>query len=197
MRIGLISDTHIEDNGPDLAQQVLHTFSSASVELILHCGDLGSSTAVLDHLETVAPVKAVRGYPDPQEDGDRLAMAVRVVEVEGIRIGMVHDLFWPGPPIRYTTRLDPPHYATHTSRLEFPPGALSRTLSWKFGQPVDVVAHGDTHEEDISWYQRVLFINPGSPTYPGTRHRHGELGTVALLDVYNGVVTAEIVQLRP
>ncbi|MBI2123382.1 MAG: metallophosphoesterase family protein, partial [Armatimonadetes bacterium] len=193
----MISDTHLDDGGPGpspglsqgggkrLPQQVLDTFRAAGVGLILHCGDLGTSTAVLDHLETVAPVKAVRGYPDPREEGDRLAETVRVLEVEGVRIGMVHDLAWPGPPIRYTTR------------LEFPPGDLAQTLSMKFGQPVDVVVHGDTHEEDIAWHQGVLFINPGSPTCPGLRHPVGELGTVALLDVYNGVVSAEIIKLRP
>ena len=182
MRIGLISDTHIDDNGPSLAQQVLDTFRAARVELILHCGDLGSSTAVLDHLETVAPVMAVRGYPDPWEDGDRLAETVRVLELEGLTIGMVHDLYWPGPPIYYTRR------------FEFPPGDLSETLSRKFGQPVDVVAHGHSHEENITWYQGVLFINPGSPTRPSPRHPG--VGTVALLEIYNGVVTAAIVQLR-
>ena len=39
-------------------------------DLILHCGDL-DALGVLDHLETVAPVFAVRGYPDPREEGER------------------------------------------------------------------------------------------------------------------------------
>ncbi|MBI2872260.1 MAG: metallophosphoesterase family protein [Chloroflexi bacterium] len=184
MRLGLISDTHLDDGGPGLPQQVLDTFRAAEVRLVLHGGDLGSSTAVLDQLETLAPVKAVRGYPDPHEPGDRLAETVRVLEIEGVRVGMVHDLFWPGPPIIYNTR------------FEFPPGDLTETLIRKFGQPVDVVVHGHSHREDIAWYQGVLFVNPGSPTRPARRQGPGELGTVALLDVYRGVVTAEIVKLK-
>ena len=42
------------------------------VDLILHCGDL-ECIGVLDYLEEVAPLLAVRGYEDPLEDGDRLA----------------------------------------------------------------------------------------------------------------------------
>lgn len=183
MRIGIISDTHLGGDGRALPQEVLRAFQG--VDLILHCGDLDSSTGVLDYLETVAPVKAVRGYPDPHEDGDRLAESTRVVEAAGLRIGMIHDIAWPGPPIRFTTE------------LEFPPGDLHELMRHKFGQPVDIVAFGDTHEEHVSWYQGVLFVNPGSPTVPGARHRWGDLGTVALLDIHDGVVTAQIVRLQP
>jgi predicted phosphodiesterase len=43
----------------------------------------------------------------------------------------------------------------------------------------------------------MLFINPGSTTRPGLRHPRGDLGTFALLDIKNGVVSAEIKKLRP
>ena len=181
MRIGLISDTHIDDSGPSLDQQILDTFRTSKVAMILHCGDLGTSTKVLDHLEAIAPVFAVRGYSDPWEEGARLAETVRVLEVEGVTIGMVHDLYWPGPPI-YERR-----------QFEFPPGDISETLIRKFGQIVDVVAHGHTHEENITWYQGVLFLNPGSPSRPSLRSQNG--GTFALLDIYNGVITTEVVHL--
>ena len=62
MRIGLISDTHSAGSGRDLPDRVLEALRG--VDLILHCGDL-ECLGVLDYLETVAPVLAVRGYEDP------------------------------------------------------------------------------------------------------------------------------------
>lgn len=179
-RIAVVSDTHLKGDGWGSPPELLAAL--AGVELILHCGDLDVLGA-LDHLETVAPVLAVRGYPDPREPGDRLADETRVVEVDGVRIGMVHDTQAPGPPVRFT----------HT--LEFPPGSVHELMERKFGQSVDVVCFGDTHEEYIGWYQGVLFVNPGSTIRPGMRHAAGELGTFALLDVKNGVVSAEIRKL--
>lgn len=183
MRVGIVSDTHIGSEGRELPDAVLRAFQG--VGLILHCGDLGVSTGVLDLLETVAPVKAVRGYMDTHEAGDRLADVTRVVQVGGFRIGVVHDVEWPGPRVRFR------------HRLEFPPGEVGDILTRKFGGPVEIVAFGDTHEEYVALYQGVLFVNPGSPTFPGLRHRRDEPGTVALLDIEEGVVSVEIVKLRP
>lgn len=179
-RVAVLSDTHAKDDGWGSPPELIAAL--AGVELILHCGDLDVLGA-LDHLETVAPVLAVRGYPDPREPGHRLADETRVVEVDGVRIGMVHDTQAPGPPVRFT----------HT--LEFPDGSVHELMERKFGQSVDVVCFGDTHEEYIGWYQGVLFVNPGSTTRPGMRHRAGELGTFALLDIKRGVVSAEIRKL--
>ncbi|MEE9534550.1 MAG: metallophosphoesterase family protein, partial [Acidimicrobiia bacterium] len=139
---------------------------------------------VLDHLETVAPVRAVRGYGDPHEPGDRLAERTRVVQAAGLRIGMVHDPGWPGPPVRFG------------DTLEFPSGSVRDLLERKFGQVVDVVCFGDTHEEYIGWYQGVLWLNPGSPTHPGRRHRRGELGTLAHLEIRNKVISVQLRKLR-
>lgn len=184
MRIGLISDTHSAGSGRDLPTPVLEAL--AGVQLILHCGDL-ECLGVLDYLETVAPVLAVRGYEDPMEDGDRLAAGTRVVTVEGASIGMVHDIQWPGPKI--------PTSPDGTG-LEFPPGDGGLLLAKKFGQPVDVVIFGDTHEELVCHWDGVLLVNPGSPTYPGRRHQRGALGTIGLLEVENGIVKATILDLE-
>ncbi|MBI4340177.1 MAG: metallophosphoesterase family protein [Chloroflexi bacterium] len=180
MRIAVTSDTHELADGWGLPPEMMHAFRG--VDLILHCGDL-EMLGVLDQLQTLAPVLAVRGYKDPHEPGDRLAERTRVVAVEGVRIGMVHDLRWPGPPILYN------------DTLEFPPGPVQEALIRKFGQPVDIVCFGDVHEELLGWYQGVLFVNPGSPTHPGLRHPHGDLGTVAYLNIKNGVASAEIHKL--
>lgn len=122
MRIGLISDTHSAGSGSDLPSEVFRALES--VDLILHCGDL-ECLGVLDYLEAVAPVLAVRGYEDPIEKGNRLAArSTRIVQVEDISIGMVHDIQWPGPKI--PTSPD-------GTRLGLHPGYSQSILSLKFG----------------------------------------------------------------
>lgn len=181
-RIAVVSDTHERDDGWGSPPELLAALTG--VDLILHCGDL-DVIGVLDHLETVAPVVAVRGYPDPREAGHRLADdRTRVVEVAGVRIGMMHDIRGHGPARSFT----------HT--IAFPPGDIHDHLARQFGETVDVVCFGDTHEEYIGWYQGVLFVNPGSTTTPGLRHGPGELGTFAVLDIDDGVVSARIEKLR-
>ena len=183
-RIGLISDTHCAGSGRDLPKKVLQALSG--VDLILHCGDL-ECIGVLDYLETVAPVLAVRGYEDPREPGDRLADATRVVEAEGVAIGMIHDIQWPGPKV--ATSGD-------GTELVLPVGSAVDLLAAKFGRPVDVVVFGDTHEELVCYWDDVLIVNPGSPTYPGRRHKRGALGTIGLLEIERGSVEVQIIDLE-
>ena len=183
MKIGLISDTHSAGSGWDLPTPILDALDGC--DLLLHCGDL-ECIGVLDCLEQVAPVLAVRGYEDPREPGERLADTTRVVEASGLKIGMVHDIQWPAPPIPTTP---------DGTGLVYPDDGLGDILARKFGEPVDVVAFGDTHEELVEWKDGVLFINPGSPTYPGRKHVRGSLGTVALLEINNGEPTARIVDV--
>ncbi|MDO8751527.1 MAG: metallophosphoesterase family protein [Dehalococcoidia bacterium] len=192
MRIAVISDTHELGAGWGSPPELLDALRG--VDLILHCGDL-EVLGILDHLETVAPVLAVRGYPDPHElrpavgsldrvgQGERLADRTRVVQMEGLRIGMVHDIQWPGPRVQF---------ATNSNALEFPPGSVPELMERKFGQPVDVVCFGDTHVEYVGWHQNVLFVNPGSTSSPATLTSPAQFGTLAYLNVSNGVVSVEI-----
>ena len=185
MKIGLISDTHSAGSGRDLPGPVLDAL--AGVDLVLHCGDL-ECLGVLDYLESVAPVLAVRGYEDPREDGGRLADTTRVVHAGGVSIGMVHDIQWPGPKIATTP---------DGTGLARPEGRdVRELLRRKFGEPVDVVAFGDTHEELVCWWDGVLLINPGSPTYPGRRHRRRTLGTVGILQIKDGAVEPRLIDLE-
>ena len=184
MKIGLISDTHSAGSGRDLPDKVLDAL--AGVDLILHCGDL-ECLGVLDYLETVAPVLAVRGYEDPVEPGERLAHATRVVHAGGVAIGMIHDIQWPGPKVATTP---------DGTGLVLPEGHAKATLSRKFGEPVDVVVFGDTHEELVCRWDDTLIVNPGSPTYPGKRHRRGALGTVGLLTIDGEEATARLIDLE-
>jgi putative phosphoesterase len=184
-KIGVISDTHSAGSGRDLPETILDALRG--VDMILHCGDL-ECLGVLDYLEEVSPLLAVRGYEDPLEDGDRLAMTTRVVKVEGVSIGMVHDIQWPGPKIPTTP---------DGAGLVLPDGNGRDILARKFKEPVDVVLFGDTHEELVMDWDGVLIMNPGSPTYPGRKHKRGALGTIGILQIDGEEATARIVNLEP
>jgi len=184
-KIGVISDTHSAGSGRDLPLKILDALSG--VDMILHCGDL-ECLGVLDYLEEVAPLLAVRGYEDPLEDGDRLALTTRVVKVEGVSIGMIHDIQWPGPKI--------PTSPDGTD-LVLPEANGREVMARKFQEPVDVVLYGDTHEEIVTYWDGVMIMNPGSPTYPGKRHKRGVLGTIGILEIDGEDATGRIVELDP
>src|SRR5262245_65055002 len=61
----------------------------AASDLILHGGDF-STVSVLEELSELAPVVGVLGNNDEPVLAELLPER-RVVEVEGVRIGMVHD----------------------------------------------------------------------------------------------------------
>ena len=184
-KIGVISDTHSAGSGRDLPIKILEALRG--VDIILHCGDL-ECLGVLDYLEEIAPLLAVRGYEDPIEEGERLALTTRVVKIEGVSIGMTHDIQWPGPKI--------PTSPDGTS-LVFPDSNGQETMTRKFREPVDVVLFGDTHEEIVTYWDGVMIMNPGSPTYPGKRHKRGVLGTIGILAIDGEDATGRIVELDP
>ena len=81
--IGIISDTHSL-----LRPQAIEALEG--VELILHAGDIGSQQ-VLDVLNDIAPVVAVRGNNDKGEWARSLP-DWEVVEVGKVSIYMLHDV---------------------------------------------------------------------------------------------------------
>jgi putative phosphoesterase len=73
MRIGVVADTH--GSLPDSAANVL-----AGVDRIIHAGDVGSQR-VLDELEAIAPLTAVRGNMDTGE------LEWRLLDTAAVRLG--------------------------------------------------------------------------------------------------------------
>ena len=57
----------------------------------------------------------------------------------------------------------------------------------------DVVIHGHLHVPEIRQRQGVLYLNPGSPTFP----RMGSAPGVALLRINSGQVRAELIPFSP
>ena len=182
-KIGVISDTHSAGSGRDLPMKILEALKG--VDMILHCGDL-ECLGVLDYLEEVAPLLAVRGYEDPVEEGERLALTTRVVKVEGVSIGMIHDIQWPGPKIQTSP---------DGADLILPEANGREIMARKFKEPVDIVLYGDTHEEIVTYWDGIMIMNPGSPTYPGKRHKRGVLGTLGILEIDGVSAVGRIVEL--
>jgi uncharacterized protein len=85
-RVGLIADTHDEKvDWATLQPAVARAFNG--VGLVLLCGDLQTLT-VLDQLEELAPVRAVRGNTDPPAAPPRLVDGPIVVETGDVRIAV-------------------------------------------------------------------------------------------------------------
>jgi putative phosphoesterase len=123
-RLGLISDTHNM-----LRPQVFDVFNG--VDVILHAGDVGDDD-ILDELETIAPVYAVRGNTDPI-DNARLP-ASRELEISGVKVHVSHG-----------------HEV----------GAKPITLVAAYGH-ADVILYGHTHRELITEDEGRLVVNPGA-----------------------------------
>ena len=203
-RIGFLSDDHnAREDGGDLPQEVMEAFRSAGCDLIVHLGHMGVrddtlGRGVLDRLAAVAPVLAIRDYSGKKAggtyitpaEGERVAGLTRVIEAGGFRIGAVHNLEKaPGAAI-----------ATPAAGLPKLDGLDVRAvLAEKFGGQVDIVAFASTHREAAILKDGVLFVNPGSPTFPKGRAARtaGQraLGTVGVLDVAGGTAVFEVIHL--
>jgi putative phosphoesterase len=178
LRIGLVSDTHIPEARSELWAEVFDAFRG--LDLILHGGDL-HELSVLHALAEVAPVYAARGNGDdgsggrpvtPDDPGLRDSW---LLDVDGVRVGLTHDLPIP----------------------EFPPNmTVKRWCERRFDTTaVDVVVYGHTHVEAIDVVGPTLCVNPGSPTYP--HNLNTQLGTLGLLEIDGGVARASLFQLTP
>lgn len=82
-KIGLISDTH-----GLLRVEALRALAGS--ELIVHAGDVGAPK-ILDELERIAPVIAVRGNTDTQ-DWCRSLPVTQAVQVLGTTLYVLHNL---------------------------------------------------------------------------------------------------------
>jgi hypothetical protein len=81
--IGIISDTHGIVRSAALE-------ALAGMGMIIHAGDVGKP-AVIDVLNSIAPVFAIKGNVDTDPWADELPLT-RTVTVEGIRIFVLHNL---------------------------------------------------------------------------------------------------------
>ncbi len=157
----VLADTHIRRGSkrrlPDARYAHLET-----ADVVLHAGDVVVSD-VLDELSGFAPVHAVLGNNDAELVG--VLPETRVIDVDGVRIGMIHDS---GPATGRAGRL----------HRRFP--------------DADVVVFGHSHIPwDAEGVEGQLLFNPGSPT-ERRRQPHRTLGT---LDLHDGRVVSRAIHV--
>jgi uncharacterized protein len=126
MVVGLISDTHGK-----LRPAVFDAFRG--VDLILHAGDVGS-LAIIDALETIAPVHAVLGNTDGWDLVPRVR-ELHELELEGSHVIVVHGHQLGSPT----------------------PAALRAAYP-----QADIIVYGHTHKQHIDRCGGSLVINPGA-----------------------------------
>jgi uncharacterized protein len=160
----VLSDTHLGAATLDRLPAEVWTMADRA-DVVLHAGDV-CERAVLDALGERAPVHAVLGNNDRSLRGQ--LPEVLQVELDGVRVGMLHD-----------------------SGLTAGRGAR---MARRFPD-ADVVVFGHSHEPLVTPVEDgPLLVNPGSPT----QRRRQPVHTVAWLEVADGEVgEATILEVGP
>jgi len=160
--IGLISDTHIPSRAKSIPKEVFATFET--VDFIIHAGDL-VDLSVIDELEQIAPVLAVHGNMDAPEVSSVLPK-INSLKIFDRKIGVVHD----------------PNTLDGMIKM--------REITKENG--FDVLVYGHTHNANIKWEDKTLYINPGSPTNPSSLLNKP---SVALLKITKEEITPKIIHI--
>jgi putative phosphoesterase len=161
--VGLISDTHIPSRAKEIPKMVFKIFEN--VDFIIHAGDL-VRLKVIDKLEQIAPVLAVYGNMDGPEVRGTLPK-LNSMKIYDWRIGVMHD----------------PNTMFGMEKMR----EVAKQGSF------NAFVYGHTHNVNIKWEGKNLFINPGSPTNPIPSFINKP--SVALLKITKNSITPEIVEL--
>ena len=134
--VGVISDTHVPKRARCIPKRVFEIFQG--VDYIIHAGDL-VELAVIDELEEIAPVLAVRGNSDGLDVANALPK-LNSLKIFDWKIGVMHD----------QNILD----------------GLDSMEEIGKANGFDVFVYGHTHMANVLWEGKILYLNPGSPTDP-------------------------------
>lgn len=137
--VGILGDTHYPYKASYIPDLIFKKFREENVELIIHTGDINEKI-VLEKLEEIAPVIAVKGNTDtlnlPEE---------KIIEFGDISVGILHGHQF---------------HSLDTQTLKY------KALD----MDVDVLVFGHTHRFFYGVYefmgQKIVLLNPGSPTLP-------------------------------
>jgi putative phosphoesterase len=133
-RVAVIADTHLPRGTRTLPDECVRLLAGA--DLVLHGGDF-VTVQVLEDLRAIGPpVEGICGNMDEPALKETLPKQL-VLEVESIRIGMVHNA---GPRLRREAR-----------------------LAARFAD-CEAVVYGHTHVPQVERFQHLWVLNPGSPT---------------------------------
>ena len=134
--LGAVADTHMSRGRPaGFLEPVVHFFRRMDVGLILHAGDAGQAS-ILQSLEQVAPVVAVRGNAD----------ALDLIE-------LLPDRVWIEAGSQTVLLMHGHHGKT----------ALKAARA-AAAPDVDLIVFGHSHKPLIEREGRTILFNPGSPT---------------------------------
>jgi putative phosphoesterase len=160
MRVVALADTHAPRRWRSSPPRVAEHLRGA--DLILHAGDVCTAN-VLDELAAYAPVRAVLGNNDAPDVGAWGAPERLELDIEGLRVAMVHD----AGPAR---------------------GRPARLRGWFPSAGLIVFGHSHIPLDHCECGQRIL--NPGSPT-DRRRQPNGTIGVLDINE--GRLVSARIV----
>jgi len=158
MRIGLIGDTHIPNRAKEIPKEFLDIFREEKVDLIIHTGDI-NDPEVLEELEKISEVKAVRGNTDYLDLPDHLFL-----NIEGYRIFVFH------------------------SDEVYPRGDVEKILSIAKERNANIVIHGHTHLPRFLYERGVYIISPGSATGVRSGEIKETVKSIAILDISSRII---------
>ena len=135
MKIGVISDTHVQTKKCELPAELMDTLKTC--DLIIHAGDL-VDLCVLEILKKSSKVEAVYG----NMDSPRVRSALkdkRILKVEDKKICLMHGYGSPDQLVGFLKK-------------EF------------FKEKPDIIIFGHSHRPMNEYIDGILFFNPGSST---------------------------------
>jgi len=136
MKIAILSDTHAKKHNDKLFKLIDNLAEEA--DMIIHAGDY-VSPSVVSKLREQKNFVGVWGNNDKRYIRDLLKDKV-ILSIEGYRIGIYHG---------------------HGNSKNTLTTAYDKFIDDK----VDIIIFGHTHQPIVLTKDKVLMINPGSPTY--------------------------------
>lgn len=159
IKIGIISDTHISKDLYKI-EELLNKHLKA-VDLIIHAGDFKNSK-VIDLLENQKKFIGVFG----NNDGDLIKERVKekeLINIMGYKIGIYHG-----------------HGNAKTT--------IDRAYEMFKDNKVDIIIFGHSHQPVIKTINKILMLNPGSPT----SKRKDRWYSYIILELCKGHINAQI-----
>ena len=176
MKIGLISDTHVPEQLPELPFELLDSLST--VDMILHAGDL-VSLEVVSVLDEIAETVAVHGNVDEPEVIERLPRK-QVFALEGHQIGLIHGNRPAEVELAYLKPDGSYDFPEMESFYQYLAGELPEA---------DIIIFGHFHIPVVRRWEDRLLVNPGSVA----PHRGRQ--TFGLLELRPSSAQVEIIDL--
>lgn len=160
LKIGVISDTHINAGNLHRLNNFLQQHME-DIDMIIHAGDYISSKAI-HSLKEFKNFVGVWGNVDG-EDTRQLVPEKKIIEIENYSIGIFH-----GHGLKKTT--------------------MDRAYEAFKDEDVDIIIFGHSHQPIIKTKNKVLLLNPGSPT----DKRNERWFSFIILELDNDSVSAQL-----